>query len=314
MPARYTLGIDIGGTTTSLAVVDAQNHVAREKRFPTNPEAGFEGVLRRIIEAAAPALERYPCAAIGVAVAAHVDLRTGILVTSPNLGFENVPLGAILQEEFSVPAVVENDVNAAAFGEYLATPMAREPLCAVFVGTGVGGGLIVDGDIFHGADGFAAEIGHVPVVAQAGERCGCGQRGCVEAYAGGPAIVRRASARCRGKATFDDVDAVVRAAEAGDRGSADVLEEAAAYLGVALAAAVNLLNPGTLVIGGGVARAWPALSERALERMKRSALPASLAHLAIRGALLGERAGVIGAAALARKSPASGPPGSRRTP
>jgi glucokinase len=314
MPARYTLGVDIGGTTTALAVVDAQNHVVREQRFPTNPETGFEGVLRRIGEAAAPALERYPCAAVGIAVAAHVDPQTGILVTSPNLGFENVPLVAMFEEEFNVPAAVENDVNAAAYGEYLADPTVREPLLAVFVGTGVGGGLVVDGDVFRGADGFAAEIGHVPVVAEGGEPCGCGRRGCVEAYAGGRAIVRRASARCRGKAAFDDVGAVARAAEAGDRGCADVLEEAAAYLGVALAAAVNLLNPGTLVIGGGVARAWPALGERALERMRRSALPASLARLATRGTLLGERAGVIGAAALARRRPASGPSGGRRAP
>ena len=108
--------------------------------------------------------------------------------------------------------------------------------------------------------------------------------------------------------------AVARAAEAGERGCADVLEEAAAYLGVALAAAVNLLNPGTLVIGGGVARAWPALGERALERMRRSALPASLARLATRGAILGERAGLIGAAALARRRSAPGPSRGRRAP
>lgn len=302
MPARFTLGIDLGGTTTVLAVIDAQNNVAWERSFPTRPEAGADDVLGRIAQAASEARAELPFDAAGAAVAAQVNLRTGVLVASPNLKFEDVPLAEALREGLGVPAVVENDVNAAAYAEYLADDSAREPLLAVFVGTGIGGGLVAGGEIFHGADGFAAEIGHVPVVAEGGEPCGCGRRGCVEAYAGGAAIVRRAEARrAREAREFEDVDAVVREAEAGDEGCRAVLEEAAAYLGVALAAAVNLLNPGTLVVGGGVARAWPALVESALETMRASALPPSLASLATRRAIFDRRAGVIGAAALARR-------------
>lgn len=305
MPARYTLGIDLGGTTTSLAVVDARNNVIAKRSFPTRAEAGFDDVLGRIREAAAAALEKYQCIAVGVAAAAQVDVEAGVLVASPNLRFANQPLAARLRDALGLPVTVENDVSAAAYGEYLAAPEAREPLLAVFVGTGVGGGLVAGGEVFRGADGFAAEIGHVPVVPAGGEPCGCGRRGCVEAYAGGSAVVRRANAR-RSPETpaFADVDGVAAAAAAGEGGCRDILEEAAEYLGVALAAAVNLLNPGTLVMGGGVARAWPPLVPRALDRMKESALPPALASLATREALLGPWAGAIGAAALARRSAA----------
>jgi glucokinase len=301
MPARATLGIDLGGTTTVLAVVEAQNRLAWEREFPTRAEAGAADVVGRVVRAAREARRERPFAAVGAAAAAQVDFRTGILVASPNLEFENYPLRAELERELEMPAVVENDVNAAAYAEYLAADAPREPLLAVFVGTGIGGGLVADGEIFHGADGYAAEIGHVPVVAEGGEPCGCGRHGCVEAYAGGAAILRRAAARRGGGATFEDVGAVARAAKAGDAGCRAVLEEAAAFLGMALAAAVNLLNPGTLVIGGGVARGWPALPERALARMRVSALSPALASLATRPALLDRRAGVIGAAALARR-------------
>jgi glucokinase len=304
MPARYTMGIDLGGTTTSLAVVDAQNNIAEKRTFPTQAEAGFDDVLDRIRRAAAPALKKYRCEAVGVAAAAQVDVEAGVLVASPNLHFADEPMAARLRDAFGLSVTVENDVNAAAYGEYLAAPEAREPLLATFVGTGVGGGLVANGEIFRGAAGYAGEIGHVPVVAEGGEPCGCGRRGCAEAYAGGLSIVRRAndSRRGEGRETqpFDDVTDVVRAAENGDAGCAKVLAEAAYYLGVALAAAVNLLNPGTLIIGGGVARAWPELVPRAAERMKKSTLAPTLASLTTRRAALGAWAGAVGAAALAR--------------
>jgi glucokinase len=303
MAAANTLGIDVGGTTTVVALLDAHNHVRGEASFPTRPEAGFEDCIGRIGRAAAELPGDFGAA--GAAVAAYVDSRTGTLAGSPNLRWENVPFGPRLAEELGVPVAVENDVNAAAYGEFRADPAARQPLLAVFVGTGVGGGLITGGDIYRGADGFGVELGHVPVVAEGGESCGCGRRGCVEAYAGGSAIVRRAAERA-GDGAFDDVDAVARAAEAGDDACRVVLDEAAEYMGMALAAAVNLLNPGTLVMGGGVTRAWPPLMERAAARMRESALPSSVAALVVRPALLGGRAGVIGAAALARDTLAGG--------
>jgi glucokinase len=304
MPARHTMGIDLGGTNIALAVVDAQNNIAERQTFPTQAEAGFDDVLERIRRAAAPALKKYRCGAVGVAAAAQVDVEAGVLVASPNLHFADEPLGDRLRDAFGLPVTVENDVNAGAYGEYLAAPEAREPLLATFVGTGVGGGLVVDGKIFRGATGFAGEIGHVPVVTEGGEPCGCGRRGCAEAYAGGAAIVRRANDARRGGVLgarpFNDVNDVVRAAESGDTGCAKILEEAADYLGVALAAAVNLLNPGTLVIGGGVARAWPELVPRAADRMEKSALAPALASLTTLRAALDAWAGVVGAAALAR--------------
>jgi glucokinase len=302
MAARLTLGIDLGGTTTLLAVVDAHNAIVWDRRLPTRPEAGFADVGRRIEEAAAEGRARYPYEAAGVAVAAHVHAHTGVLVSSPNLAFREVELRSYFERAWGLPLVVENDVNAAAYGEYVVASGPREPLLAVYVGTGVGGGLVVDGRLFRGADGFAAEIGHVPVVAEGGEPCGCGRRGCLEAYAGGAAIVRRAAARLRpGREPLASVDDVARAAAAGEAACRAVLEEAAAALGLGLAVAVNLYNPGTLVLGGGVARGWPEIIPRAPARMRAAALPAALAELVTAPAQLGPRAGVVGAAALARE-------------
>lgn len=302
MAARATLGIDLGGTTTLLAVVDAHNGILWEQRFPTRPEAGFAAVARRIEEVAAEGRGAHPFEAVGLAIAAHVDARTGLLVSSPNLAFREVALRPHFERAWELPLAVENDVNAAAYGEYVVAAKPREPLLAVYVGTGVGGGLVVNGRVFHGAAGFAAEIGHVPVVAEGGETCGCGRRGCLEAYAGGAAIVRRASERpAPGAQPRQNVDDVARAAAAGEAACRAVLEEAAAALGVGLAAAVNLYNPGTVVLGGGVTRAWPEIVPRALERMRAHALPAALRELVTARAQLGSHAGVVGAAALARE-------------
>lgn len=303
MPARYTLGIDLGGTHTALAVVDARNVSAWETSFPTNGVAGFQDFITRVSAAAAAAHKEFPYQAVAVAAAAQVNPSNGWLVASPNLGFQDVPLGPALSSVLALPVLVENDVNAAAYGEFTAGPAGeREPLLAVFVGTGVGGGLVAGGDVFRGADGFAVEIGHIPVVREGGEPCGCGRRGCLEAYAGGLGITRRGqAARARAGAPFGDAGEVVAAAAAGDGGCSRVLAEAAAYLGMALAAAVNLFNPATLVLGGGVVSGWPPLYDRAREHLREAALPSLLARLEIRRSLLGSRAGAIGAAALARR-------------
>jgi glucokinase len=301
MPARNTLGIDLGGTTTTLAVVGARNRLIRERSFPTAETADLDAFVGRVrAEVAAMAT---PFAAAAAAAAAQVDPATGYVVASPNLPFAGAPLGPSLAAALGVPVRVENDVNAAAWGEYLAAPGGREPLLAVFVGTGIGSGIVAAGCLFRGADGFAGEIGHVPVVREGGEPCGCGKHGCLEAYAGGLGICRRADAaspRPDG-ISFRHVDDVVAAASAGDVACARVLDEAAAYLGMGLGAAVNLLNPGTLVIGGGVTRAWPPLYDRAVAHLAVHGLPALLARLIMRPSAWGARAGVVGAAALARE-------------
>ncbi len=298
MVAAHALGIDLGGTTTTLAVIGPENKILWERRFPTQSEVGFDVFMGLVAEQAAAARASFPFDAAGVAAAAQIG-AAGNLLTSPNLAFENVPLGPALTRALGVPVVVENDVNAAAYGEYLSAAAAREPFLAVYVGTGVGAGLVVGADVFRGADGFAAELGHVPVVAADGEPCGCGRRGCLEAYAGGRGILRRAAAAGRRHVSVDEVAA---AADAGDDASRRILEEAAFYLGVALAAAVNLFNPGAIVVGGGVARAWPPLVDLAVERMLVSALTVSLTHLHIYSSTMGASAGVIGAAALARRA------------
>ena len=303
MPTRYTLGIDLGGTTTYLAAADAHNNLGWETSFRTALTPTAEAFIARVAELTARARTSYLWEAAAVAAAAQVDQSRGYLVASPNLPFADIALGPALAEALGVPVRVENDVNAAAWGEYLGYPGAREPLLAVFAGTGVGAGLIAGSAVIRGADGFAAEIGHVPVVRDGGERCNCGNRGCLEAYAGGLALCRRASEaapRADGR-PYQRVDEIVAAAAGGNALCAALLEDAAAYLGMALAAAVNLYNPGTLVLGGGVTRAWPPLYGKSLAALKTHGLAPALKNLTTAPSKWGARAGAIGAAALARE-------------
>jgi glucokinase len=248
-------------------------------------------------------------AGIGIAAAAQVSQADGKILDAPNMRFSNVAICADVEKAIGVRAYLENDVNAAALGEYSAREDPREPFLAVFVGTGVGAGIIIEGKIYHGSSGYAGEIGHVPVE-PLGAVCGCGARGCLEAYAGGVGIGRRAAAAVKyGRAPvlaemvggdgLPSADKVAAAAATGCPVSAEILSEAAKALGVALVGTVNLLAPGTLVLGGGVVEAYPRLSELAAGYVKSKALPLIAADLVVERSRLGAQAAALGAARLA---------------
>jgi len=230
-------------------------------------------------------------------------------VYAPNLKWRDVPLKARLEARFSLPVWVENDVRAAAWGEFrFGAGRGARSLVAVFVGTGVGSGAILDGHLWRGALNAAGEIGHTQVVPD-GLPCGCGQRGCLEAYASGSGFIRRFEAalaagtsttlraRTGGEASKLTALQVARAAAEGDRLAREFWEDAVRYLTLALANAVTLLNPERLVLGGGVVETVPALVEAVTTAIQaRTTLMARV--VTVHRAELGDWAGVVGAAAL----------------
>lgn len=251
-------------------------------------------------------------AAIGVSFGGPVDAQKGLVRLSHHVpGWEDVPLAARLAEEFAAPVAVDNDANVAALGEWrYGAGQGYDSVLYVTVSTGIGGGWVLDGRIWSGADGMAGELGHV-VVRPGGTPCVCGKRGCVEAEACGPAMARKAAARLQesphagslllalaeGRPDAVTGEMVARAAQAGDPLAQDVLMEGAEALGSGLAAAINLVNPAVVVLGGGVTKAGEAWWQRVRQTARAEALPQARAEIVPAG--LGDDAPLWGAAALA---------------
>jgi glucokinase len=312
--AHRTLGIDIGGTAIKLAIVWSDGRLARAESIPTEADAGPERALVRLLEGirrlgADEGLETAEMRAVGLASAGIVDADRNIVLDAPNLrSWQEFPFAGRLGDALQVPAFLENDVNAMAFGEWHcgAGQRTRSLLCLT-LGTGVGGGIVLDGRIYRGAHGGAGEVGHV-TVQRDGPECTCGSTGCLERYVGARWIVERA----RGHLARDSRPSRLRdgslealsprvvseAAEAGDAIAAAVLEETGVWLGVGLASLANVLDPERIVVGGGIARAGNALFEPARRTLRARAMSVQRA-VEVVPAALGNDAAVVGAALLA---------------
>ena len=317
---QFVLGIDLGGTKILAAVVTPDNQiVGRAKRSTPAQEGGdalmaaLQGTAREAIEAAN--LVPADISACGVGSPGPLDLERGVIIRSANMNVKDFPLGPGLAK-LGFPVRVWNDVRAGGYGEFrLGAGRGAKSLIAAFVGTGVGGCLIVDGKIVEGSTGNAGEIGHI-VVKAGGARCGCGQRGCMEAYASRTAIARRiAKAVQRGlKCKLDDHFAGGRSVRikskvlAGAYTARDPvvvreIERAARYLGITLAGQMNFFGPERVIVGGGVVE---ALGEPYLKLVRESALPHILADpVGVKRIVMSERgddSAVLGAALLAREA------------
>lgn len=300
------VGLDVGGSNVRGALIDlgtgelvAEHREALADRAP----AAVADQIARVVERVDPSARR---GSVGIGFAGMLRGQTGVVANAPNFGWRDVDLGALLSARLGT-AVLANDVNAIAWGEacYGAARGARDVLC-VFVGTGVGAGIIAGGRLIIGADHLAGELGHVKVVpptSPAARPCGCGQRGCLEAYASGTALrVRMNELGWRD----EDLHAgmIDRAARQGDPQAKELLADASGRLGLALANAVTLLNPSRLVLGGGVWSGCPELRRLTLEAFAESVSEPARPGLEIVDAELGDRAGVLGAASLAACQPA----------
>ena len=247
--------------------------------------------------------------ALGVACAGQIDPVTGTVVYAPNLGWRDVPLAAYLSRAFGVPVVVENDVRAAAWGEFVARG-GEGSLIAVFVGTGVGSGAVLDGKLWRGAGNAAGEVGHTQVVPD-GLPCRCGRHGCLEQYVSGSGFQRRLTAALEagresrlvgvtgGEASRLTARDVYAAALDGDRLAGELWTDALRFLTLATANYVTLVNPDVLVLGGGVIETVPALFDAVAETVPKLTTILAARSLRIERARLGDFSGLLGAAALA---------------
>ncbi|ETK30929.1 ROK family protein [Microbispora sp. ATCC PTA-5024] len=292
-------GIDIGGTKTHVVICDDELRILAATRAPTPVEAGARVILAEAARLTQELLTTLglPVAAAGVGAAGVVDPETGAVASSTSTfsGWSGKPLRAITEELLGVPAIVDNDGNAALYAEAkIGAAAGASHALAVVVGTGVGGAVLSDGRLIHGRHGAAGEFGHLPVGGDAA--CPCGGRGHLESVAAGPALARAYTALTGVSVTGSEVASLARA---GDRDAAAVLDHAAAVLGRAVAGLANALDPDVVVLGGGVLDAADLLLAPLRAAAAEHLLP-PLRDLPIVRARLGSDAVAVGAAALAR--------------
>ena len=313
---RVTAGVDFGGTNIKIGLVTPRGQVRHETIVPTRtwqrPAAFVEGLAMVVTRMLQREHRRCRLEGIGIGAPGLIDATRGRIHRLVNVpgGWEGIALGRLVSRRMRCVCVVDNDANVVALGEWrFGAGRGATHVVMVTLGTGVGGGLIVEGRLVRGAAGSAGEIGHVPIRPD-GPRCGCGSRGCVEAFVGTRALRRRTRALIRqhpGSVLARFVarerqgltpELLSRAARAGDRHAQTLWREVGMELGQALAGVVNLLNPERIIIGGGVANAWPwfAPSLRRTVRARAFAVPAAAARIV--NAQLGDQAGVVGAASL----------------
>ena len=317
---QYIVGVDLGGTNivAGAMTADGSRHLAM-RSIPTNAFAGDEGVAERIVALVEgvilDSMEQTDCArrdfiGIGVGAPRPLDRERGIVLVAPNLGWKDFPLAQRIQSRLSLPTTLDNDANCATFGEWWqGAARGGRNVVGLTIGTGIGGGLILNGALYHGSSDMAGEIGHTTIDLN-GRHCKCGNYGCLEAYASAPAIATRARevlVREEGESVipmmvhgkFENITAqiVYDAAAAGDPIANEIVRDTARYLGVGVANLLNIFNPDIVVLAGGVTAAGDALFVPLRAEVRRRAFsPAVRAVKIVPGELPGT-AGVVGAVA-----------------
>ena len=310
------IGIDVGGTNVKIALVDEKGKIIYSNSVPTYAKMGYEYTVNNIKQSIRDLMketrtDEKTIEAIGFDFPGQVDYKKGIVKLAPNIpGWVNVPIAKMIEDEFHIPTRIDNDVRCAALGELnFGAGKGCENFVCITVGTGIGSGLVINGKLVRGASNAAGEIGHIKLVAKDGAICGCGDTGCLEAYASGPSIVAMAQDYIKGgKSTkfreLAGVDAeitpylVAKAAEAGDPVAKRIFEIMGEYIGLGLTSVVNLLNPEKIIIGGGVAESGELLLAPIRKTIKERAMVIAGEAVEIVPAQLGNSAGVIGASML----------------
>ena len=313
------IGVDMGGTKILSAVIGPEGNILGIAKVPTKADRGPSVVIDRIADSIRKAIDKSGVAptsieAVGIGAPGPLDPATGVVIFAPNLRWKDVRLKDELEARVGFPTFVDNDVNVGTLGEHVfGAGQGFQNVVGIFVGTGIGGGIILQGELFHGASKTAGEIGHI-IVKAGGPRCGCGTRGCLEAIASRTAMTRQFQKSIKkgqksvlSELTGGDLTAIrsgvlAKAIRLNDKLTLKVIKKTTKYLGVGIGSIVNFLNPEMIVLGGGVVE---ALDDTFLDDIRAAAekyaLPNTLSGVQIVPAKLGDNAGILGAAALARQ-------------
>jgi glucokinase len=305
------IGIDIGGTKIIAGIVDEEGSVTYSKRILTETAKGYEGIRKDIIILIddithGAGVEKRNIEQIGIATAGQIEKGSNRILFSPNLGWHNVPLRDDIEKATGVKTHIENDVNAATYGEWkFGFGCVPKDVLGVFIGTGIGGGLVLDGKLYRGFSNVGAEVGHT-ILNPFGYRCSCGNNGCFEAYCGGWYITERVKKKIREgyKGIIGDIingdmmnlhaGTIEEAYSLGDECCVSVWREVIEYLGTGIASLVNLLNPEIIVLGGGVIYGTKHLIDDMKVVLNKRAMRDSLKDLRIEKAKLGEESALLG--------------------
>ena len=309
MTNRYLIGIDIGGTDTKIGIVDTDGNIVEKTSIATKHDNGVFDLSERVYSCCQNLLKKTPVKwediiAVGIGSPGILDLQKGLILLSPNMkDWVDVPIVKIFQEKLNKKCILENDANAAAWGEKWAGVgygKKIDALVMVTLGTGIGGGIILNDQIWHGCFNVAGELGHITIEAN-GRKCSCGNFGCVEAYASATAVAERYK-----EASNIEVDVtakdVCNAALDGNEIAREIMNETGRYIGIGVVNIMHTLNPDIIVIGGGMAAAGDLLMHPMLEEIKKRSYRLANKHTNVIFGKLGNNAGLIGAAGWALRT------------
>ena len=318
---KYVVGVDMGGTKILAAIITGDGTILSRAKTATKAHKDPTKVIDRIADCINKAikqagLSKASIQSVGIGAPGPLDPKDGVIIFAPNLNWYNVPLKKELESRLNIPTFLDNDVNVGTVGEFThGAGQGANSLVGIFVGTGIGGGIILNGKLFHGTNKTAGEIGHIIVKAN-GPKCNCGNSGCLEAISSRTAItkkIRKAVLKQGRKShilelndgNLDNIRSktLAKAVASGDKVTIEVIRRTAKYLGIGIASVVNFLNPEMIILGGGVVE---ALDDEFIKRIRKFAkayaLPNTMDGIEIVTAKLGDDAGVIGASVLARQN------------
>jgi len=317
MRDKIAVGIDIGGTNMRSALVDENGDIMERRSILSGAGKGIDYVMTNLAMLIGETISGKNVAGVGIGIPGIIDSARGILTQAPNISnVDDYPIRDALAEKMgsSIPVFIENDANCAAVGEWwVGAGKSVDSLVIITLGTGVGGGIILKGELWSGADGMAGEIGHITVFPN-GAKCNCGNFGCLESYASASAIRRMVKEglndnkletilrkKSRGVSGEKLPETVMEAAVEGDKFALWIWDEVGKALGIGIANVVNLLNVEMVVIGGGLSNSWELFIGQSLTEARKRGLRAPINRVEIKKTLLGDDAGIIGAAYLALK-------------
>ena len=309
MKKKYVVGVDLGGTKIYTALVDLEGNIIKEKTVETLAHEGEQAVVGRIVDTinyVIDGTDKNLIKSIGIGSPGPLDVKNGIIIENSNLPFKNFEIVKTIKETFDLPTHLDNDANVATLGEFMfGAGKGTENMVFITASTGIGGGAVLNGKLFRGSTGNALEVGHITVSTE-GPRCGCGNIGCAEALGSGTAIGKRAKEAVLSNVTtslknYDNVTAkeVFKEASNGDRVAKNILKNSLTYLGIAVANTITNFDPEKVVVGGGVVNGGDIVIETIRNVVEERCMAAFVENCTIEKAVLGGKAGVLGAAALA---------------